>query len=308
MIRTSSAVAATAALVLAASFGVAAHSPIAFKMVASLTDEPLPAFEARDAIDIASIVRAIPDRGVAGTVDTVFAAHPARRYQRSVIEGYGNCSNLVKGLSWGLLRDGHEFEIVYMLPVETFLNGQGHTVLRANLALPEGPRVGLADVAAAAIPRVGERVLDVGDFGGAAVPAVHLDPLRPESEDWTAFYAPDLLAVTAIGRTSSAETARWFRFVEASYLDSGVPEKFEKIVYAGLGVVLGVLPPVHVDDVAALRVRHPYVFAQMIGALWGLRIAPLVLLGCGLYRLVDAVQKRRISASSVVRSSTPIRL
>ena len=307
MIRTSSAVAATAALVLAASLGVAARAPIAFKMVASLTDEPLLAFETRDAIDIASIVRAIPDRGVAGTVDTVFAAHPATRYQRSVVEGYGNCSNLVKGVSWGLLRDGYEFEVVYMLPVETFLGGQGHTVLRANLALPEGPRVGLADVAAAAIPRVGERVLDVGDFGGA-LPAVHLDPLRPESEDWTAFYAADLLADTTIGRTSSAETARWFHFVEASYLDSGVPEKLEKIIYAGLGVVLGVLPPVHVDDVAALRARHPYVFAQMTGALWGLRLAPLALLGCGLYRLVDAVQKRRISASSVVRSSTPIRL
>ena len=307
MIRTANAVAATAAVVLAASLGLAARSPIAFKMIASLTDEALPAFEARGVIDIASIVRAIPDRGAEGTIDTVFAAHPATRYQRSVVEGYGNCSNLVKGLSWGLLRDGHDFEVVYMLPIETFLNGQGHTVLRANLALPEGPRVGLADVAAAAIPRVGERVLDVGDFAGA-VPPVHLDPLRPESEDWTAFYAADLLADSAIGRTSSAETARWFRFVEAIYIDLGVPEKLEKILYAGIGVVLGVFPPVHVDDLAALRGRHPYAFAQMIGALWGLRVAPLVLLGCGVYRLVEAVQKRRISASSVVRSSTPIRL
>src|SRR5262245_52405206 len=145
MNRTPIAIAATAALVLVASLGLAARSQIAFKTITALTDEPLPAFAARDAIDIASIVRAIPDRGVDGTNDTVFAAHPARRYQRSVVEGFGNCSNLVKGLSWKLIRDGYDFEIVYVLPIDTFLAGQGHTVMRANLALPEGSRVGPVD-------------------------------------------------------------------------------------------------------------------------------------------------------------------
>lgn len=256
-------------------------------------------------------MRAIPDRGVEGTIDTVYAAHPAIRYQRSVVEGLGNCANLVKGLSWGLLRDGHEFEIVYMLPIETFLAGQGHTILRANLALPEGPRVGLADVAAAAIPRVEGRVLDIGDFAGA-VSAVSLDPLRPESEDWTAFYTPAFLGGAVIGRTSSAETARWFRFIDAIYLDLGLPEKLEKILYVGIGVVLGEHPWVHVENLELLRSRHPYRFAEMKAALWGMRVAPLVLLGCGLYWLVEGLrqgsQKRRISASSVARSSTPIRL
>jgi hypothetical protein len=289
MTRTTIAVAATAVLVT--SLGLAARSQIAFKTITALTDEPLPAFAAGDAVDIASIVRAIPDRGVEGTNDTVYAAHPAMRYQRSVVEGFGNCSNLVKGLSWGLLRDGHEFEIVFMLPIDRFLNGQGHTVLRANLALPEGPRVGLADVAAAAIPRVGARPLDIGDFAGA-IPAVYLDPLRPESEDWTGFYTPEFLGDAVIGRTSSAETARWFRLLDATYIDLGLSDKLEKILYSGIGSVLGVQPPIHVDDLAVLRSRHPYQFAEMEAALWGMRVAPLVLLGCGLSWLVNGPRRR----------------
>ena len=291
MTRTSAAIAATAVLVLTASLGLAARSQIAFKTITAFTDEPLPKFEARDAIDIASIVRAIPDRGVDGTNDTVYAAHPAMRYQRSVVEGFGNCSNLVKGLSWELLRDGHAFEIVYVLPVDAFLAGQGHTVLRANLALPEGPRVGLVDVAAAAVPRVAARVLDVEDIS-KALPAVYLDPLRPESEDWRNFYTPEYLGDAVIGRTSSAETARWFRFLDAIYIDLGLPEKLEKILYSGIGSVLGVQPPIHVDDLAVLRSRHPYQFAEMEAALWGMRVAPLVLLGCGLSWLVDGPRRR----------------
>ena len=145
----------------------------------------------------------------------------------------------------------------------------------------------------AAVPRAGQRLLDIGDLH-RALPGVHLDPLRPESEDWSAFYAPEFLGDTVIGRTSSVETAHWYRFLEAIHVDLGVPEKFDKIVYAGIGVVLGVMPPIHVDahDLELMRAQHPYRFAQMSAALWGLRVAPLVLLGCGLSWLVQGLRRR----------------
>ena len=299
--RATSVVAAGAALVLLASFAVAAQAPVSFKTIAALTEDPLPTFESRRPVDIAQIVRAIPDRGVEGTADMVYAAHPAERYQRSVVEGYGNCSNLVKGLSWGLLRDGHEFEVVYVFPLETFLMGRGHTILRADLALPEGPRIGLVDVAAAAIPRHAGRVLDVHDFA-EAVPAVHLDPLRPESEYWTRFYTPEFLGDAVIGRSSSAETARWFRLLDVIYLDFGLPEKLDKIIYVGVGTVLGELPRIHVEDLSAMSSRHPFEFALMTAALWSMRIAPLVLLGCAIIWLVDRVRGRRRSEREECRS------
>jgi hypothetical protein len=292
VIRATSVVAAGAVIVLLASLGIAARAPVSFKTVAALTETPLPNLESRRPVDIARIVGAIPDRGPEGTADTVYAAHPAQRYQRSVVEGYGNCSNLVKGLSWGLLRDGHDFEVVYLFPLETFLMGRGHTILRANLALPEGPRVGLVDVAAAAIPRDAGRALDVRDFSGSA-PAVSLDPLRPESEDWTFFYTPEFLGDAVIGRSSSAETARWFRLLDAIYLDFGLPERLDKIIYVGIGTVLGKLPRIHVENLAVMSSRHPVQFAVMTAALWGMRIAPLVLLGCSLIWFVERLRRRR---------------
>jgi hypothetical protein len=291
MRRTSIVVAAIAGLVLLASLGIAARSQVSFKTIAALTDEPLPAFEPKDQVDITRIVSAIPDRGPEGTADMVYAAHPAQRYQRSVVEGYGNCSNLVKGLTWKLLRDGHDFEVVYILPLETFLMGRGHTILRANLALPEGPQVGLVDVAAAAIPREAGRALDVRDFEDA-VPAVYLDPLRPESEDWTFFYSPEFLGDSVIGRTNRADTARWFRLLDAIYLDFGLPEKLDKIIYVGVGVLLGELPRIHVTNLEVLQSRHPFQFAVMNAARWGMRLAPLVLLGCAVFWLVERSRGR----------------
>jgi hypothetical protein len=309
--RVTALVEVVAIVVLVTTLGIAARAPVAFKTIAALTDAPLPELVPQHPIDIARIVRAIPDRGPEGTSDMVYAAHPAVRYQRSVVEGFGNCSNLVKGLTWKLLRDGHDFEVVYVFPIETFLMGRGHTILRANLALPEGPRVGLVDVAAAAIPRTADHVLDVGDFA-SAVPAVYLDPLRPESEDWSYFYSPEFLGDSVIGRTSSAETARWFHVLDTMYLDLGLPEKLDKMVYMGIGVLLGQLAPIHVAHLESLRSRHPHQFAAMNATRWGMRAALLVVLGCGLYRLGEALkrrsQKRRISASSVERSSTPILL
>jgi hypothetical protein len=296
-VRGAHAIAALAVLALAASLTSAAQAPVAFKTVAALTEAPLPELDTREALDIASIVRAIPDRGTEGTANTVYAANPVERYQRSVVEGLGNCSNLVKGLAWRLLREGRQFEIVYLLPIDGLLEGQGHTVLRANLALPEGPRVGLADIAAAAIPRDGGRVLDVGDITAAR--AVYLDPLRPESEDWSPFYAAEFLADSVVGRTSSAETARWFRFLEAIHLDLGVPEKLDKILYSGIGVALGMIPPIHVPDVESLRSRHPLTFVEMSAAIWGVRISSLILLVWGPLVLVDALRALRRRSGTV---------
>ena len=67
MRRASHIAAVLAACVLVASLAVAARNPIGFKTIAALTEAPLPALESREAIDIASIVRAIPDRGPAGS-------------------------------------------------------------------------------------------------------------------------------------------------------------------------------------------------------------------------------------------------
>src|SRR5262245_18811888 len=112
--------------------------PVAFQKVVALTDDPLPPFDPARAVDVAPLVRAIPDRGPQGSNDTVYEVLPRHRYERSVVEGLGNCSNLVKGLAWYLLQQGDSFEVVHLMPAESFLQGDGHTLLRGKFVLPEG--------------------------------------------------------------------------------------------------------------------------------------------------------------------------
>lgn len=289
-------------LALAAALFLAGRDPIAFQKVTALTESDPPPFEPTAAIDIAAIVRAIPDRGAEGSNDTVYEVDPERRYHRSVVEGLGNCSNLVKGLSWALLRDGYGFEIIHIMPISKFLAGDGHTLLRAKLALPEGERTALADVAAAAIPRSGERALDLADLSAGEIPDFHLDPLRPESEDWTSFYEADYRSDVSVGRITAADTARWYRFLEAVYVDAGLPERLDKTLYVGIGVLLGVYPPIYVTDLERLRSRHAVRFARMEAALWVFRLAPLVLLSCALAWLAE----RTVLAYSGRRSHSRI--
>jgi hypothetical protein len=297
-------ISALSLLALALALAAAARSPVTFQKVTALTDAPLPPLEPRTAIDIAAIVRAIPDRGVEGSADTVYEVLPERRYRRSVVEGLGNCSNLVKGLTWALIRDGYAFEVIHFMPIESFLVGDGHTLLRAKLVLPEGgEQIGLADVAAAALPRSGTRLIDLADLSGD-LPDFHLDPLRPESEDWSRFYGREYHDDVAIGRISADATARWYRFLEAIYLDVGLPERADKILYVGIGVALGIYPPIHVQSVEPLRSRHPTEFAVMTAALWTFRVAPLLLLGCAISWLAGLVRAHslRRSHSRILRS------
>jgi hypothetical protein len=279
-------------LALALALASAARDPIAFQKVTTLTAAPAPAFEPRAAIDIATRIRAIPDRGREGSADWAYEVDPERLHQRSVVEGLGNCSNLVKGLGWALLRDGYDFEIVHVMPVASFLDGDGHTLLRAKLALPEGERVALADVAAAAIPRSGDRALDVADLRGD-LPDFRLDPIRPESEDWTRFWTPGFRRDIAVGRISAADTRSWYRFVGAIYRDLGLPDRLEKMLYEGIGAVLGVQPRIHVDELETLRSPHAARFAVTTAALWAFRVAPLALLLCAVAWLAERTLGRR---------------
>lgn len=283
------AIGAGSVLAILVALGIASVNPFAFQKVASVTDDPLPTFAPPHAVRIGPIIRGIPDRGPEGTADVVYVVRPAERYQRSIVEGLGNCSNMVKALAWSLLRNGYEVEIVHLLPIGGFLEGEGHTMLRAKLALPEGDRIGVVDVSAAGIPRARGRALDADEFVSETSP-VTLDPLRPESEDWSRFYTPAFRSTSVVGRISGADSDRWFHFLEMAHLDIGLPEKIDKILYVGVGVVIGVYPLIHVADLGVLREREPGTFLAMRAALWALRIAPFALLGCALWWLVDRVR------------------
>jgi len=262
---------------LAAALAVAASDPLGFQKVGALSAVPLGRFDPATVVDVAPLLRAMPDRGIAGSLTTIYDVLPARKRQRTLVEGWGNCSNLVFGLAIELDAEGVDYEIVHMMPPDHFLDGQGHTVLRAKVALPEGPRVSLVGVSSASIRRTAGRPLDIDDLGHGAIPELTADSFRPEIEDWDRFYSPEFQSDLILGRMSSADLRRYFRFIEAVYVDLGLPPYVEKIAYDGLALVLGYYPTIHAERLAEARRRNPLRFAVQEGSLWTLRLAPLAL-------------------------------
>lgn len=268
----------TAALaLLGAALAVAASDPVAFQKVGAMSGVSIQSFDSATVVDVGPILRAMPDRGIEGSNTTVYDVLPLRKRHRTLDEGWGNCSSLVFGMAAELDAEGKEYRIIHLMPLEHFLDGTGHTLLRAKFAMPEGPRLGLVDVAAAAIPRSAGRPLEPEDLGRGQIPGFRLDPVRPESEDWTPFYAEDFQTDLMLGRITSADLARYFRFLEAVYVDAGLPPRVEKVLYDGLALVLGVYPTIYADRLAEARERHRLRFAMHETSLWTLRIAPFLL-------------------------------
>jgi hypothetical protein len=269
---------AAAALLTAAALGLAALDPVGFQKVAALTAAPARPFEPASEIDVAPLVRSIPDRGEAGAAVTVYDVLPERKHRRTVVEGFGNCSNLVFGMAFALRQRGADYEIVHFLPRETFLDGDGHTVIRTRFPLDAGAAVGLVDVVGRALPMSGGQPLDVAGLGRGEIADLAFHPLGAHDPRWERFYAADFQRGVLVGRIEARSVDRYYRFLEASYVDLGLPPQLEKLIWDGAAVVLGFYPQVHVESVAEARRGHALRFFALEASLWVLRLVPLAAL------------------------------
>lgn len=286
--RWRSGLAATALLAVAA-LAVAASDPVGFQKVAALTDAPPPAFRPAAQIDVEPLVRAIPDRGEAGAQVTIYDVLPERKHRRTVIEGWGNCSNQVFGMAFALRQQGADYEIVHFLPRESYLGGDGHTVIRTRFPLDGRAVVGLVDVVGRAIPLSDGRPLDVTDLGRGEIAGLVFRAIGSHDPRWERFYAGGFQSGVLVGRIPARGVDRYFRFLEASYVDLGLPPRLEKVIWDGAAVVLGFYPPIHVESLADARDGRTLRFLLLAASLWVLRLAPLAalaLLASALHRRV----------------------
>jgi len=86
---------------------------------------------------------------------TMYTVLPKNRFEESILNGDGNCSNLVYGAAYYLLKKNLDFEIVYMLPVDNFLFGYGHTLLQMEFKFKDlNLQYGIIDFREAVIPTI----------------------------------------------------------------------------------------------------------------------------------------------------------
>jgi hypothetical protein len=222
----------------------ATTSPIAFQKLMSLTTDPVgdPDWsQARYPVDIAGLISAVPYSGN----DGIAAVLPSEMYERTILDGGGNCANKSRGLAYYLEQRGLPFERVELLKVDGFLRGQGHVLVRTLVMHDGQPRVALVDMLEGGLPVRAGTTIDLPDLERADPFTIEILPLNWRMDRYSEYYG-SFLDEVVIARVSDDEIVGFFRYLEGTYVPLGL-ERFERIVFNALAIVHGKFPPLHVS-------------------------------------------------------------
>ncbi len=228
-----------------------------------------PALDRGRPFDVAATIGAIPYQpGVVGSV------LPQQKYLQTIEGGLGNCSQKAFGLAWQLGREGREYQVVHLLPLDSFLDGGGHTLLRTEVTWEGRDAVGVVDMLQGALPLTRGRLVDLPDLVAGPIEEFRFALLNPGGEDSIEYYG-EFLDTAVVGVISTAAIARYFRFLERVYVPLG-NERLEKLVFDGLAIVMGFYPAIDVVEVDRLFAGRRLERAGYRTALWVFRSAIVI--------------------------------
>lgn len=244
-------------------------SPIAFQKSMSLSDAPIidPDWTTAHAIDARKVIGSIPYHGSEALSDVL----PRKLYERTILEGYGNCANKTRGLSYFLLEEGIPFERVDLIPADGFMQGRGHTLVRTKYVLDGVTRVGMIDILEGGVPALDRVPIDLPQLRESIPYTLKLLPLNVLVDDHSDYYG-SFLETANIGVVDHREIARYFRFVETIYVSLN-DARLERFICNASAVVLGIFPQLHVSptEFARLKAQSPGTFALAHALTWSAR-------------------------------------
>lgn len=255
---------------------LAAKYPVAFQKVNSIevVQEGLactPPTTQRN-FDVEEVIGGIP---YAQDPTDVFSILPRVKYEKTIEEGNGNCSNLVFGMSYALLLSGVDFRIVHLMP-DDFLLGAGHTVIRVPMERKGKSFVGILDILNAGIPVSTDVPVDLPAL--RKTPKISIASLNPLRMPQQVYYQPAFLNSTVNGCIDSQQVQIYFSFLDRYYVPIG-SERLEKYLYDGLAVFAGAYPSIRVSPQSfeTLFGQRMWVYYGFKSALWLFRILALLM-------------------------------
>lgn len=288
--------AAALSLVVAAGivFFLSTH-PVSYQKIMSLTPAPAPEIDwegERRILNAESVIGAIPYSGSDGLALVL----PSQLYEATLLNGYGNCANKCRGMSYYLEQRSMRFQRVELLPVRDYLRGYGHVLIRAKHAVGSDVRVGMLDMLEGGYLAKDGAALDLDGLRAASPFTVSIVPLNARCDRQSDYYGTFLETVVFAVADSEA-ISRYFRWVEMIYVPIGNP-KVERFFCNASAIVLGIFPPLHVSQADYERLIAPnmgvYLMAQSMT--WATRIL-LVLLPVLAAMLAFLTYRRRARAA-----------
>jgi hypothetical protein len=232
--------------------------------------------DSENTLDIAHFISSIPYQT---NPKFIYSVLPETKFRKTILGGHGDCSNLSFGAAHYLLKQHVDFEIIHFLPPESLFDGDGHVALRVPYRLSNIKQIGVVDLVEGGIPQCSGISIDISELRRCNSPIAILR-LTNDKSSFSQYYGREYLDRIFIGRTPSADVARYFRFIETVHIDVG-SEKLQKLIFDGLALLLGFYYPIYVD---------PNFFkgnwlenAFFAGILWFIRITLVLLSASVLY-------------------------
>ena len=287
-----------AALTLVVAVGIVfflSTHPVSYQKIMSLSAAPAPEIDweaERRVLNAESVIGAIPYSGSDGLALVL----PSQLYEATLLNGYGNCANKCRGMSYYLEQRNMRFQRVELLPVGDYLRGYGHVLIRAKHAVGSDVRVGMIDMLEGGFLAKDGASIDLDDLRAASPFTISIVPLNARCDRQSDYYG-SFLETVAFAVADSEAIRRYFRWVEMIYVPIG-NAKVERFFCNASAIVLGRFPPLHVSQADYDRLIAPnmgvYLMAQ--GMTWATRIL-LVLLPVLVAILAFLTYRRRTRAA-----------
>jgi len=250
-------------------------------------------WESGASLDLPAFINAIPFRGS----ERVNLVRPSQLYKACIEEGAGNCANKSRGLSWFLTNEGIPFQRLDLLPINGFLEGKGHTIVRTRYAMDGVVRVGLVDMLEGGVPTFRNTPIDLSELQQAAPYSLGLRTFSPRVDDQSDYYG-SFLENLVIGVVEGEQVSRYLRYLERWHVDLGYPS-YERVTYAGLAIVIGIFPQTHVtpEQYRTMYATAPWTFRLAWSLTWCVRTLMVLLPLTVALRIARRVRGMRAGSS-----------
>jgi hypothetical protein len=241
--------------------------------VESTTDfENLIKLDHSNALDVEPLIRSIPYK-----VGFSYVVDPAQKYELSILNGQGDCSNFSFGLSYLLSKRKIDYSIVHFIRVDGELLSSGHVALQTVYEYRGQRYSGVIDLLEGGLPSKRENFLKIQDLISEDKKDFTITSLNTSHDERSTYYEDDFLSNSVVGVMTSEEVESYFSFLDKYYMDLG-NVKIEKYVYDLAAVIFGKYPTIYVTEKAYDEIfgEHQLLvfYAKLI--LWTIRMIPIL--------------------------------
>ena len=167
---------------------------------------------------------------------------PKTRYEISILNGNGNCSNFVFGAMYEFNNLQKQASVWHLLPNDSsFLKAFGHTVLQINI---DGVDT-VVDIFEGGVPLKNGEVINALNFSTNSSDVFSHQSLSSLKDNKNKYFTNNFLSKITFGVIPQDEIEDYFSFLESIYFSFG-SKYLEKFFFDGVAIFFGKFPNTYV--------------------------------------------------------------